>query len=319
MTAPSATGRPRLLVIGEALVDVVSMAGRSGYAHPGGSPANVSVGAARLGIPTALLTRLGRDDAAGVIAEHMAANGVALFAAVDGAPTNVAEAHVDAAGQAHYELRMTWDLPSDALARADTSHVECVHTGSVAATLLPGAAAVQEIVAALRGRATVSYDPNCRPSQMGPPESVRESIEALVASADVVKASHEDLEFLYPGAEPSTSAQRWLSSGPGLVVLTSGAAGYTAWTSAGTVSGPAVAVTVVDTVGAGDAFMSALLAGLSRRELLGATRRAELRAVTAAELRGVLAEAATAAAITCTRPGADPPDEAELATWLSSV
>jgi len=295
-------GAPQLLVIGEALVDVVHGPGGDSYAHPGGSPANVAVGAARLELVTALLTRLGRDEPARVIAEHLARNGVQLIATIDDLPTNVAEARVDGAGQARYDLRVSWDLPSNALAGADMSAVDCVHVGSIAATLSPGAAVVHELASSLHQAATISFDPNCRPSQMGPPDDVRDQVEALVAVADVVKASDEDLAYLYPGRAPSESAQSWLADGPALVVLTSGAAGCTAWTARGEMSVDAPVVDVADTVGAGDAFTSALLTGLGRRKVLGAEQRSALRSLGNDDLRRLLTEATTAAAITCTRP-----------------
>jgi fructokinase len=309
---------PTALVIGEALVDVVRTASGETYAHPGGSPANVAVGLSRLDVETALLTRLGRDAGARMITDHLVANGVTSLAVVDGSPTNAAEADVDALGNARYEFRLHWELPTDALRDVDVAALRCVHTGSIAATQPPGAGAVHQLVSELHRHAIISYDPNCRPSLMSDPAAVRRRVEALVAYSDIVKASNEDLAFLYPDVDVTDSARRWSAAGPALVVLTEGARGYRAWNSAGTLTGSAVTVAVEDTVGAGDAFMSALLAGLHRRDLLGAIHRDELRGLRHDVLRQVLHEAAAAAAITCSRAGADPPTQAELAARVSS-
>jgi fructokinase len=309
---------PTALVIGEALVDVVRTASGETYAHPGGSPANVAVGLSRLGVETALLTRLGRDAGARMITDHLAANGVTSLAVVDEAPTNAAEADVDALGNARYEFRLHWELPADALRDVDVAALRCVHTGSISATQRPGAVRVHQLVGDLHRHAIISYDPNCRPSLISDPTAARRSVETLVAYSDIVKASNEDLAFLYPDIDVTDSAKRWSDAGPALVVLTEGARGYRAWNRAGMLTGSAVAVTVEDTVGAGDAFMSALLAGLHHRGLLGAVHRDELRELRHDVLGDVLHEAATAAAITCSRAGADPPTQAELASYVGS-
>ncbi|HJQ43102.1 MAG TPA: carbohydrate kinase [Jatrophihabitantaceae bacterium] len=307
----------RVLVIGEALVDMVRPPGGDAYASPGGSPANVAVGLGRLDVPTALLTRLGRDAAANIISTHLARDGVELLATVDDEPTSVADADVDLVGNAGYAFDVHWELSEAALGALDLAALRCVHTGSIAAVQSPGAEVVHRLVRQLHSGATISYDPNCRPSLMGAAETVRPSVGAMLTAADIVKASDEDLAFLYPGTPVFEAAERWAASGPALVVLTQGALGYRAWNGAGTVTGAAVPVDVEDTVGAGDAFMSALLAGLHDRDLLGAARRSELRMLSAEVLAEVLHEAAVAAAITCSRPGADPPSAAELAAAVT--
>jgi fructokinase len=178
----------------------------------------------------------------------------------------------------------------------------------------PGADVLQRLLAGARQAMTVSYDPNCRPLLMGSPDAVRGRIEGLVALADVVKASADDLAWLLPGRPPEQVAESWLAKGPSLVVITLGPAGLVAATRrAGVLRRPGRVVEVADTVGAGDACMAALLAGLHRRDLLGAPRRPALAALDQATLAALADEAVLAAAITCTRPGADPPTAAELA------
>jgi fructokinase len=138
-------------------------------------------------------------------------------------------------------------------------------------------------------------------------------VHELLAVADVVKASAEDVEWLQPGRSPEEVASAWLARGPALVVITRGGAGaLAAGRSSGSLSRPGMPVDVVDTVGAGDSFMSALLAGLAHRDLLGADRRQALRAMVADDVAALLDEAIAASAVTCSRQGADPPRAAEL-------
>jgi len=160
---------------------------------------------------------------------------------------------------------------------------------------------------------TITFDPNVRPLLMGNRDETLPRIEELVAAADVVKASAEDIEWLHPGVDPEAVAKRWLRQGPALVVVTLGEDGVLAvGRAAGVIRRPAVPVGVVDTVGAGDSFMSALLTGLADAQLLGGAHRERLGAAGVATVVSVLDQAALAAALTCGRPGADPPTRADL-------
>ncbi|MER5639082.1 carbohydrate kinase [Kitasatospora sp. NPDC002227] len=300
-----------ITVVGEAIMDLVSPRQGPATAHPGGSPANVAVGLGRLGHPVTLLTRLGDDPYGARLADHLTTSGVTLPAGtVDGAATSTAIARTGESGSATYEFDITWQLPDTPPAPGT-----CLHTGSIAAVLEPGASTVRRLVAAARGRTTISYDPNCRPSLMGSPEQARPRIEALVASADVVKASEEDLAWLHPGRTPLATAQAWLALGPALVVVTLGADGSLGLCRAGTTTRPAPPVTVADTVGAGDAFTAGLLDALHRRDLLGPAAAGRLRDLSPHTLADLLDEASLVSALTCTRPGANPPTTAELAAF----
>jgi fructokinase len=315
------------LVIGEALTDVLVGPDGRRRGLPGGSPANVALGLGRLGHPVRFATRIGRDSFGSLLGERLRAGGVELApGSVDDAPTSTATAQLDAGGSATYAFDIDWRLPALTAQAVRTGPPAHLHTGSIAAALAPGAGTVLELVEAARGAATVSYDPNLRPALLGPPEDERARIERLVAASDVVKASDEDLDWLYPGQDPAESAARWAEEGrsrdrgPALVVLTMGARGARAWWRHGTVAVPAPRITVADTVGAGDAFTSGLLSGLLTAGLLGAgaAARAALAAATsgpgiAAPVLDALTQAAVAAALTCTREGADPPTAAELA------
>jgi fructokinase len=159
---------------------------------------------------------------------------------------------------------------------------------------------------------TISFDPNVRPQLIGEPAEARARIEHLITLADVVKASDEDIAWLYPDVPVADVIEAWRESGPALVVATRGSAGADAVTEAGAVHVDAPKTTVADTIGAGDSFMAGLLAALDDRALLGGSHRDSLRVMDAATARDVVAFAARCAAITVSRPGADPPTRAEL-------
>ena len=306
------------VVVGEALIDLVGQrGGRTLAAHPGGSPANVALGLARLGVPVTLKTRLGRDAFGEMISAHLEASGVR----VDGGPkagvsTSLAIATL-AAGIASYDFRIDWDVEALAPLPIET---RCLHTGSLATVLPPGKASVVDLVERehKRGRATVSYDPNVRPALLGDAARARPDIERLVALSDVVKVSDEDLRWLYPDRPDEDVAQAWLASGPALVVVTRGGAGVYAVSAGLELHRQAVPIDLVDTVGAGDSFTSGLLDGLHRADLVGGARRDALAAIDEATLGSVVDAAALIAAITCSRPGADPPTRAEVDAALAA-
>jgi fructokinase len=307
-------------VAGEALVDFVP-AGEPGVfrAAPGGSPANVAVGLARQEVPTRLLARIADDLLGHRLRAHLDGNGVDLSHVVRAAePTSLAIVAVGRDGVVEYDFRVEgtadWQWRDHELAGALDGGVVALHAGSIALTMAPGADVLQRLLAQARQDMTVSYDPNCRPLLMGSPGAVRGRIDALVGLADVVKASADDLAWLLGDRPPEQVAEAWLAKGPSLVVITLGPGGLLAASrQAGVLRRPGRAVEVVDTVCAGVACMAALLAGLHRRDLLGAGRRAALQAVDAATVTDLADEAVLAAAITCTRPGADPPTAADLA------
>lgn len=305
-----------LTVIGEGLVDVVQRT--SGIeAHVGGSPLNVAVGLARLGHPVQFVGRYGRDAYGESVAAHLKASSVMLPQAPDSLPTSVATALVDDDGAATYTFDLAWELPGLAehlpfMLQGTT----LLHTGSIATMLAPGAADVLAAVEHSHPAATISFDPNCRPSIITDADYARRQAEKFVTLSDIVKASDEDLAWLYPGADVLDSARRWLSlggsEGPAMVVVTRGAAGPWGITAAGETEFAAPKVEVADTVGAGDSFMAALLSGVVDRGLDGAQNRADLRALPAEGLAALLAHASRAAAVTVSRAGANPPTRAEL-------
>jgi fructokinase len=305
-----------LTVIGEGLVDVVQRA--SGIeAHVGGSPLNVAVGLARLDHPVQFIGRYGRDPYGDAVAAHLRSSSVMLPQGPDDLPTSVATALIDDDGAATYTFDLTWELPgiADRLGFM-LQGTTLLHTGSIATMLAPGATAVLAAVEYAHPRATISFDPNCRPSIITDVGYARRQAEKFASLADVVKASDEDLEWLYPGEDVLESARRWMTLGrterPAMVVVTRGAAGPWGITAAGEAECPAPKVDVADTVGAGDSFMAALLSGLVDRGLDGAQNRKDLRELPAEGLADLLAHASRAAAVTVSRPGANPPTRAEM-------
>ena len=307
------TPSPRVLVVGEALVDVVQRPDGRTERHPGGSPANVALGLARLAHPVRFATRIGADDEGRLVRERLERDGVVLAdGSLVAAPTSTASAVLDATGAASYVFDLVWDLPP--LDLADAGHL---HTGSIAAHLAPGAARVHELFAAAGPARTTSYDPNLRPRVIGRAQDERAVVERLVAGSDVVKVSDEDLAWLYPGEPAAQVCRRWAQQGPGLVVLTQGSAGAAAWLAGdpAAISVPARPVQVLDTVGAGDAFMAGLLSGLLDLALVGGpAQRGALHAASAPALMPALRRAVLASSLTCGRAGADPPTRAELLT-----
>ncbi|OLT54471.1 PfkB family carbohydrate kinase [Cellulosimicrobium sp. CUA-896] len=300
------------LVVGEALVDIVETADGTRSRHPGGSPSNVALTAARLGDRAELLTWIGDDELGRSVHAHLAGSDVIVLPQSTGADrTPTALARLDAAGGATYEFDLDWQLAPVAVG----ADVTVVHTGSIAAvapTDPPGA--LPALLVAARETATITYDPNVRPTIMGSPTAVRDDVERLVAVADVVKVSDEDLAWLYPDREPVEVLGSWVAEhGLALGVMTRGGQGSLAALPDGTrVEVRAPAVTVADTVGAGDSFMGALLHALDERGLTGASGRERLSRLTSEDAAAILAFAARVAAITVSRAGADPPRRADL-------
>lgn len=302
----------RIAVIGEALIDVVETGDdEPRLSHPGGSPYNVALGLARLGRHALFVGRLSADPLGTILRNHARRSGVDLSLTVDAhEPSTVALVELDSAGVAQYRFGVdgTADFRWTAaeLARIPDD-VTAVHFGSLASWLPPGDAAIADRVGELRtAGAAVSYDPNVRPHLQPDAAAARRQVEAALPLAHLVKTSADDLAYLYPGGRPEDVARSWLEAGPSVVVVTMGPDGALAITAGGTVSRPTVPIDVVDTVGAGDAFMSGLIDALDGRGLLSPA------GLLSAAWPELLDDAALVAAVTCSRAGANPPRRAEL-------
>jgi fructokinase len=298
-----------VLVVGESLVDIVQTHSGRLHEYAGGSAANVAVALARLGRPTRLATSFARDHHGEMIAGHLQRSGVALACdpgAVD--HTSTARATIGTAGAAEYTFDLDWRL----LPVADDEDPLVAHTCSLGAVLLPGAEDVLALLGRLRERSTITYDVNARPAVTGTGPDVVARVERMVAVADLVKASDEDLEALYPDRSHAESAAVLLDLGPAAVVVTRGADGALWLDREGPVEIASRPVEVADTIGAGDTFGAGLIDGLWERERLGAEGRDALAGLPREEVTAVLEHAARAAAVTVSRPGADPPYRHEL-------
>lgn len=308
MTQPSTA---TTLVIGEALIDVVHPRDGESAEHVGGSPLNVAVGLSRLGHPAVLATHLGEDERGRRIQSLLAHEGVELtVASFDLDATSTAQAHLGDDGAATYEFSIDW--PAVTGLPTDVAHV---HTGSIGASLTPGAASVFEALEAAHAHATTSFDPNVRPSLMGSPDDERERVERFCAYVDVIKSSDEDAQWLYPGRSVEEIAELWAGLGPRLVIITRGGEGaHVHLTKGGTFEVAGRHVEVADTVGAGDSFMSGLISGLLDLGLLGSVEaRQRLAHASEDDVRPALARAIATSSTTVTRTGSNPPTREEIA------
>ncbi|HXH76913.1 carbohydrate kinase [Nocardioides sp.] len=299
------------LVVGEALVDVVRARDGSDRHHPGGSSANAAVALARLGRPVTFLTAFADDDHGRLLADHLRDNGVHVGGdplTLDRTPTAVAT--LAESGAASYEFDVEW-RPGLMSLPTGTDPVVVVF-GSLGAALDPGALDVAALVAEQRPGALVVFDLNARPQVTGAGPEVVKRAEDMAALADVVKASDEDLDVLWPGQDHREVAAGFLARGAGAVVVTRGGDGARWFTDAGEGEVPASRTRVVDTIGAGDTVTAAVVDALWSFDVVGPGARERLRDLGPTRWTAVLAHAVRAAAVTVGRPGADPPRRSEL-------
>ncbi len=312
---PAGSVSARLSVVGESLVDLVHEHGGGSTTSPGGSPMNVAIGLARLGVPTLLVTTLGDDPHGRLVADHVRDSGAELSpgSVRTGGETSTAVARIGPDNAARYEFDLTWDLPDQPLPDATGLHI-----GSLGASLPPGRDTVLGMArrAGAEGR-FVSYDPNIRPAFVDDPATAWRGVAGSAALSTLVKVSDEDLDLLRPGEPVTALARELLASGrTELVIVTRGGAGATAFTDQAVAEVSSPATEVVDTVGAGDSFMAAVLAVLWHWQVPSAAPGA-LASLETAHLSELLTAAGAAAAVTCSRSGADPPWRRELpAGWL---
>jgi fructokinase len=315
--------RPRLTVIGEALIDLVPRADPGSYqAQPGGSPFNVAIGLARLGHRTALMARLADNAFGNLLRAHAGAEGLDLGAApLATEPTTLAVVGLDRDGRANYDFYLQgtadWQWSEAELAR-QPEDTAVLHTGSLASWTSPGSEVIYTATAKLHqgDRTLISYDPNVRPALLGEPAAGRERVERFVGVAHVVKASSEDVEWLYPDSPLGEVAECWLALGALLVIITDGPRGAEFFQPGRPPAHrPGQEVTLADTIGAGDAFTAGLLGGLARRGLVTPDL---LRRCPPGLIADVVDEAVLVSALTCERVGADPPYAAD-STWSAPL
>lgn len=305
------------LVCGEALFDVFATsetpAGLSMDARIGGSPFNVAVGLARLGQPVAFLSQVSRGFLGERLMRALASEGVDTSAVQrSDAPTTLSLVGVDARGvpaYAFYGEGCADRRLDDSALQALPAGIRAINLGSYATVVGSSAATQRKLVERMQGRALIAYDPNIRLNVEPRLEVWREQIEWMLPRTQLLKVSDEDLELVWPGLAPADFAARALAQGVAAVVVTRGGEGALGWTATAQVAAPPVRVAVADTVGAGDTFQAALLAWLAEHDALAADA---LGALDADALADALGFAARAAAITCSRRGADLPRRSEL-------
>lgn len=311
-----------ILVCGEALIDMFigapSPNGLSAEGVAGGSPFNVAIGIGRLGRPTAFLSTLSEDTFGAFLADRLADAGVsASYLQRCPNPTTLSVIATTASGEPHYSFYAPDSadraLKPEALPSQLPSDINAIAAGSYALGVEPIASAIETLLRREAGGRVVSLDPNVRPRVVGDLVTYRERFERLLAYADIVKASDEDLHLLYANQDLVASAQAWLKRGPKLVIATRGADGPLAFLNSLVIERPAPRVNVVDTVGAGDTFHAGLLSWLDANGLLTPSG---VEGLSEAQVAEALDFAAAAAAIVCTRRGANPPTWSEVVRFM---
>ena len=320
--------RGAVLVVGEALVDIVTeqtterfadrtldridridrhVSNRPGWrTTPGGSPLNIAVGLARLGVPVTLATQFGHDEHGQLIAAHLTAAGVILDQVAG--RTSTAHATLSQGGSADYQFDVQWARSVPAWTAAPT----VAHTGSLAAFLPSGADAAVDLFDQLPATTVRSLDPNIRPALLQR-EQAQAQFDRLARRAHIIKLSDEDADWLMPGASVEQVLTRLIAGGASIAALTQGAAGSTLASASATVTVPAPTVRVIDTIGAGDAYMSGLLFAALEDSALSLIRE---RVVGDDLLRHLGITAAASAAVAVSHAGAHPPTAQELRTSI---
>jgi fructokinase len=292
-------------VCGEVLIDILP----SGPVV-GGGPANTAKALARLGHDVRFIDGISSDAYGQSARSELLNDGVNLdLALASDKPTCTATVTLDAAGGASYEFLIdgtaTFDFSASWLPDPYRYQPQVLHIGTLVTVIEPGASALYDWAMQVAELAPIVFDPNIRPSVMPDRDLYEAAVEKWAALSAVIKVSDDDLAWLFPQASIEDVANRWINDGAFLVVVTRGANGLVGYTSDGRVEVPGVKVDVVDTVGAGDTVGAIVVEAMLAHGLV------ELRGDL---LRGVLTRAAAAAAITCSRKGAQPPFKHELPT-----
>lgn len=301
-----------ILSCGEALIDMLprqSTAGEACFApYAGGAVMNTAIALARLGASAGFLTGLSSDLMGDVLKTTLQASNVNLdFCVRSDRPTTLAFVKLTD-GHASYffydentagRMMTLADMPS----LPDT--VTAYFTGGIWLAVEPCGTALEQMLLREAGNRVTMVDPNVRPTFVKDRAAYTGRIDRMLAAADVVKLSDEDAVWLYGACDP----QAILAKGAKVVLITEGSKGATAHTARGSVHVDAPKITVADTVGAGDTFNAGFLAALDRAGLLS---KPAIASLSDAALADALSLGVRAAAITCSRPGANPPWAHEL-------
>jgi fructokinase len=291
-------------VCGEALIDILP----GNNPVVGGGPANTAKALARLGYGVQFIEGISSDAFGQSVRKELLGDGVGLeLSLASEKPTCTATVTLSKSGGASYEFVIdntaTFDFNTSWLPDPERYRASVLHIGTLATIIEPGASELFEWALHVSEFAPIVFDPNVRPSVLGDRHRYCVGVEKWVEISSVVKVSDDDLAWLYPDESISEVASRWIAGGSALVVVTLGAKGLIGFTEKGSEEVDGVAVDVVDTVGAGDTVGAIVV------EAIVASSVAEIHGTA---LKKVLHRAAVAAAITCSRAGAQPPFEHEL-------
>lgn len=306
-----------ILCCGEALIDFLprQLAAGAAVYQPfcGGSIYNTAIALGRLGVTVGYFGGLSTDFFGGMLKDGLNSSRVSLdYARVWDKPSTLAFVKLDR-GHARYSffdensaMRMLTKKHLPRLAKT----VDALHFGSISLIAAPGAAALEALMTREAGRRVICLDPNIRPSVITDRRAYLARMKRLIGMTDILKLSDEDIAWMTGKTDAASAARKWLKAGVKVVAVTRGSKGIEAFTRRYTLTLPAVKVKVSDTVGAGDTFTAGLLAALDKAKLLD---KAAIATIGAGDLKQALAFAARAAAVTVSRPGADPPWAHELA------
>lgn len=308
------TSRQVVISAGEALIDFspVQLGGETLYLpRAGGSPYNVAIGLGRLGVPAGFCGRISSDAFGRLLRRGLEKSRVSpAYLSVGSEPSSLAFVHLEG-GEAEYAFYSQGTASRMQLAEhlPELPDQAVLHFGSISLVLEPVASTLEGLMQKEAGRRFISLDPNIRPALIPDRQQYLGRLERWLGLVNLVKASEADIKWLYPGESVERVAERWLEHGPACVLVTLGSAGAFGLAKEGRVYVEAPQVNVVDTVGAGDAFMSGTLAWLQRAGALAADG---IKRIGLDEIKQLLRYASRLAALTCERAGADPPWDYQL-------
>ncbi len=275
---------------------------------------------ARLGAPAGFVGGISTDLFGRIIADHASASRVDLRYAVRSDHQTTLAFVRTVAGEPRYAFydeataSRNWTYRPGSMPFGE---IEAIHVGSTTLANDQGAANALAMVKDAGGSVTISFDPNCRPNLVRHKARYVDQMNVFAAAADIVRMSDVDFEFLYGGSDHGGRAKSLIAAGTSLVVVTRGIKGAQAWhREAGLVEVEAPTIDVVDPIGAGDSFQAALLFALRAIERI---KREALAQLNCDELGRALSFAATCAAFTCGRAGADPPRQSDVGPALSRL
>ncbi len=305
-----------IVCCGEALIDFLpaqTLEGAKAFQpFNGGSIYNVAIALGRLGHDVGYLGGLSEDFFGQMLVEGLKASNVDLsYVAMSARASMLAFVNLKD-GQPQYafvdEGSAARMLSTEQIAKI-SDQVTTLHFGSISLINEPVASTLEQLAKINKDRCIISLDPNIRPTVVVDRETYLARLERMIALADIIKISDEDMDWIYPNADHKSYVRKWLEQGTALVIITRGSEGATAFTNIHEIDQPVEKITVSDTVGAGDTFTAGLLSSLEQQGLL---QREKLAHISAKQWKQATKLAAHAAAITVSRAGANPPWRHEI-------